>query len=113
MSRNQASQVRLASPPAVQLAARPIEKMIEDEKPVIVPVPLMTPGAEQREHGLAGSGATDDEMLPPFLLPTSGAACNQALPFLRQRASRFLLLAEVLDAGKLELALGHQPGASA
>ena len=78
---------------AEQLAARPIEEMVEDEEPIVVPLPLVAAGADECEHGLPRPRPADDEMLA----------------FLRQGARRLLILAEVLDPRQLELALRHQP----
>ena len=78
-----------------ELAARPIEEVIEHQEQIVVLLPVVASGANQRKHRLAGPRPADD----------------QVLAFLGQGARRFLFLAEVLDARQLKLALGHQPGA--
>ena len=74
-----------------QLGTGAVQQVIEDEEDVLVLLALMAACPDQRDDGLARTGAADDQVL--------------ALP--RQGAHRLLFLAQVLDAGQFESAFRH------
>ena len=76
---------------ASELAARTVEQMVVDQENMRVTIPGVAQDPDQRQHRLPGPRAADDQMLA----------------VLGQGQSRFLLLAQVLDARQLEPALRH------